>query len=596
MFDLIKKLFYLINARDYVKLSVVLFLMLISSVTETLGVAAIIPFLESLTVNDNNTNFFISFILTNFNIELESLTAVLAFVLIILLTASVIIKITSLYAQNYFCLNQEYKISRRLFSIVLQNNRILIGKKTSSETLTEVLSETNNLIFRALLPAVTMIANILTSVLLLGLIAYLNPPVTALLCAIFGVSYLFIYLFTQNKINRNGYQRLQMNTLRYKVVTEALQNIKFVKLSDSQNLFLRRYDEAALPYAKLQANFQGFIQSPRYLIEYIGFCVILTIILWSIYNNSDIATVAGNLIVFAVVGYKLLPAVQQIFGGFANIRFSAPTIDLIFQQFQQDNVAGGSVFPMALEKVNMVRIVTSKFQFTNGPALIRDIDLQFKSGLMYCVVGKNGSGKSTLLNLLMGLYGEVEGTDLYVDGNLLRTSQLSSYRRLIGLVPQEVALLDADIYENISFGKKVTQHDKRHIEHLATLCELDTLINSLPDRFYTIVGENGKTLSGGRRQLVGIARSLFQNPKLLILDEATSALDVPTEKRILSKIRAKYPNIIIVSVAHRRLSVEASDVLILLEDGLVVSQGVTANLLESDQRLRDLVGYKSNLK
>ena len=110
------------------------------------------------------------------------------------------------------------------------------------------------------------------------------------------------------------------------------------------------------------------------------------------------------------------------------------------------------------------------------------------------------------------------------------------------------------------------------------------------------MGENGKTLSGGRRQLVGIARSLFRNPTLLILDEATSALDVPTEKRILSKIRAQYPNIIIVSVAHRRLSVEASDVLILLEDGLVVSQGVTANLLESDQRLRDLVGYESNIK
>jgi ATP-binding cassette, subfamily B, bacterial PglK len=594
MSDTLGKIFLLIHKNDYLKLMSVLLFMLLTSITETVGVATIIPFLESIRVGEQSENFILGYVMVNFDIKEIELAAIATISLLFFLTLSVIMKITSIYLQSYFCLNQEYQISRRLFDVSLQNDRIFFDKKTSSEILTEILSETNNLIFRGMLPAITMIANMFTTILLLIFIFYVNPTVTLILFLIFSLSYFIIYIFSRNWINKNGQIRLIKNKLRYKAVTEALQNIKFVKLSNSQNIFLNKYDDSALEYANLQASFQAFIQSPRYLLEYFGFCILLATILWGIYNQVDLEVIAESLIIFAIVGYKLLPAIQQIFGGFSNIRFSSKTVDLLYSQI---NAKNKEIKPNAVEGItlkNKIRIVSKSFSYNDEPALIKSIDLEFELGKFYSLVGKNGSGKSTLVNLLMCLFGNEANTNIYIDGAELNNNQIISYQQLIGLVPQEVSLLDSDLYTNIAFGKAVGASDKNKIERLADFCELGDFVSLLPEKYSTIVGENGKNLSGGRRQLVGIARALYREPKILIFDEATSALDVPTEKRILFKIRAQYPDIIIISIAHRKLSVEASDFVIILEDGQVIEEGPTGKLMKSNNMLKELTGDRND--
>ena len=140
MSDTLGKIFLLIHKNDYLKLMSVLLFMLLTSITETVGVATIIPFLESIRVGEQSENFILGYVMVNFDIKEIELAAIATISLLFFLTLSVIMKITSIYLQSYFCLNQEYQISRRLFDVSLQNDRIFFDKKTSSEILTEILS------------------------------------------------------------------------------------------------------------------------------------------------------------------------------------------------------------------------------------------------------------------------------------------------------------------------------------------------------------------------------------------------------------------------------------------------------------------------
>jgi len=190
------------------------------------------------------------------------------------------------------------------------------------------------------------------------------------------------------------------------------------------------------------------------------------------------------------------------------------------------------------------------------------------------VIGKTGSGKSTFLDLLLALLTPSEGK-LLVDGLEINNQNCSGWYKNIAHVPQSIILTDETIAKNIAFGETEEEIDYNKIYRACRQSHIYDEINSLENKFQTIVGENGTRLSGGQKQRIGIARALYKNADVLILDEATSALDVETEKNIINQIKKIKKNITVIMVTHRLLTLENCNVIYEIKNNTI--KGINLN-------------------
>src|SRR5215471_3741303 len=219
------------------------------------------------------------------------------------------------------------------------------------------------------------------------------------------------------------------------------------------------------------------------------------------------------------------------------------------------------------------------FAYDTGRQVLRDLDLRIPAGRMLCVVGPTGAGKSTLLSLLVRLQDPSAGW-VEVDGRDLRSFGLRSVRERVALVPQEPAIFDGSLLDNIALGRPdATEAD---LLEAANLALLDDVAAGLPDGYRSPVGEGGSMLSGGQRRCVAIARALVRDAAVLLLDEPTSGLDLLSERRILDVIGRASRSRTVVVVTHRLALSARADVVAVLAGGRIVEEGPPGELRRRD--------------
>ena len=198
-------------------------------------------------------------------------------------------------------------------------------------------------------------------------------------------------------------------------------------------------------------------------------------------------------------------------------------------------------------------------------------------------MGPTGSGKTTIIDIILSLLEPQKGT-LKVDGEIIKEQNSRSWQASIGYVPQNIFLIDDSIAANIAFGKNIKDINQDVVEKVSKIANLhDFIINELPKKYQTVIGEHGVRLSGGQRQRIGIARALYNQPKVLILDEATSALDNQTEEKVMEAISNLSKNITIVLIAHRLTTLKNCDKIYNLEKGQVVQNGTYDELINKNK-------------
>jgi len=192
-------------------------------------------------------------------------------------------------------------------------------------------------------------------------------------------------------------------------------------------------------------------------------------------------------------------------------------------------------------------------------------------------VGESGSGKSTLISILQNLYPIQQGT-VTIGKYDLKHIKNASLRQIVSVVPQHIDLFGGDVVSNIALGDYTP--DMQRIIDITTQLGIIHFIESLPQGFYTPIGENGLSLSGGQRQRIAIARALYRNPEILILDEATSSLDAASEKFVLQTIdQLKKQNKTIIVIAHRLSTLYNADKILVLDKGKIIEEGTHQELL-----------------
>lgn len=411
--------------------------------------------------------------------------------------------------------------------------------------------------------------------LLLGLLI-INPSVALTAICLFASAYTLLAIATRKELSVNGQKISSVSKQHLQALQEGLGAIRDVLLDSTQLIYLNIYRSSDRSLRRLQAKNTFISAFPRYALEALGL-VSLAFLGWFLVSywgtESNILPLLGAL---ALGAQRLLPALQQIYAGWASIGSNQSAIAHVLGMLDQPlPFALSAPYPFVFRESICFAGVT----FTYGlgqPDVLLDLNLTIRQGERIGVIGTTGSGKSTMVDIVMGLLRPTSGC-IFVDGKNLYDSAspelLSSWRAAIAHVPQSIFLTDSSIAENIALGVPKDEIDLDRVKQAAHKAQIDNFIEANQGGYNANVGERGIRLSGGQRQRIGIARALYKRASILVFDEATSALDIETEDAVMASLDALANDLTIIMVAHRLTTVQRCDRLVCLKDGHIVNDG-----------------------
>jgi len=319
------------------------------------------------------------------------------------------------------------------------------------------------------------------------------------------------------------------------------------------------------------------------------------LIIWvGVYLVVDGQLSLGQLIAFRIIaGYVTGPILRlsSLWQGFQQVGLSMERLADIVDQSPEAGERDSEQIALPPMR-GAVQIEALKFRFEScGPYQIDDVDLSIPAGSFVGIVGQSGSGKSTLMKLLPRLYEPDQGRIL-IDGYDISKVNLSSLRQQVGIVPQDCLLFEGTIRENITMNLPEANTDT--VIKVARAAAAHEFIMELPDGYGTVLGERGAGLSGGQRQRIAIARTLLQNPNLLILDEATSALDYDTEATVCRNLQQALQGRTVFFITHRLLTVRHADHIVLMHQGRIAEQGSHEQLMALGGRYAALYAHQGD--
>lgn len=594
--DTLKKIIALVPSRERRAAYLLLVMILIMALLDMVGIASIMPLLSVLaSPNVLEKNHFLASIYDSigFNNTGEFLYF-LGAVVFVFLVVSIAFKAITVYCILRFTHLRSYLLSKRLVMGYLHQPYEWFLSRHSASLGKTVLSEVEQVTQGAMIPMMQLIAQGAVAVALIFLLFVVNPGLAFASAAALCSAYALIYVLLRRYLMRIGIDRVHANEQRFKIVQESFVGIKDVKIRGLEPEILKQFEAPARRYAQYQAVSQAVSYVPRYLLEAIAFGGILIVVLYLMRDPAGLQGALPLIGLYAFAGYRLLPALQQVYAQLVNLRYAKPALDALYTDVQMIGMGGGqkqqplSATPMGLR--SNIKLVRVKYRYPKAerPA-IDDLDLQIAANTTVGIVGGSGCGKSTTVDLILGLLSPQKG-ELLVDGTAIGSENVRAWQKCVGYVPQHIHLVDATIAENIAFGIPFEMIDWKAIEDAARIANLhDFIEDDLPAGYQTSVGESGIRLSGGQRQRLGIARSLYSKPELLIFDEATSALDNLTEQAVMDAVHNLSHKKTIIIIAHRLSTVRACDLIHIMDRGRVEASGSYEYLQNNSVRFRSMV-------
>lgn len=595
--ETLKQLFSLLSREERRRVYQLFVLILIMALLDTTGIASIMPFMSVLAnpgIVDTNRYLAAAYNGLGFS-DKGAFLYFLGVSVFALLILSIVFKALTLYSILRFTHMRTYSLSRHLVIGYLKQPYEWFLNRNSADLATTVLSEVEYVISGSLMPAILLMAYSVTALALVILLLAVNPWLALIMTTVLGGVYGLIYVFLRRYILRIGADRLRANEAIFLTVQEAFGGIKDVKIGGLETEFTKRFEGPAQRYAKRQATAGTLENMPRFVLEGVAFGGMFLVILFLMADSGGLEAALPLIGLYALAGYRLLPALQAVYLNLSKLRYSKPALDALHADFRMlGEIAAGDqelakTEPLVLKSRLQLEHVTYSYPAAEHPSLA-DLSLEIRANTTVGIVGSSGAGKTTVVDIILGLLRPGAGK-LRVDNAVIDARNVRAWQRSIGYVPQQIYLSDASLAANIAFGLPESRIDMLAVEKAARIANLhDFVVADLADGYATEVGERGVRLSGGQRQRIGIARALYHDPELLIFDEATSALDNLTEKAVMDAVSNLAHQKTIIIIAHRLSTVRGCDEIFLLERGRLEAKGTYQELLEDNRHFRDMAG------
>ena len=520
-------------------------------ILEMIGIGLIIPIINIFTQDEI---FFSKFTFLN-DLQLNdySKTNLISISLICLITVylfkTIFLTYVS-YKQTQFITDIRKTISQRLFVNYLERSYEFFLNKNSSELIRNINDIAN---FCVLLRAVLMFLTELTILIGISLLLIIYEP-TGSIVVLFSIG--LIGILFSNKIKKKaefwGTERRNAEGYKMSVMQESFRLIKEIKISNLNKYFTTKFISSNNLAAVNQFKHEFVLSLPRYWFELIaifGFTILIIVLTYTTDSATNIIATIG---LFAAATFRLLPSIIKMINNIQQVYFSLPVLNNLSEEFNLEKKVKNNQekfdTKFIIKKELILKNISFKYQNSNNNVL-DNINLKIKTGSIIGIKGPSGVGKTTLVNIILGLLKPTSG-EVLVDGIDINKN-LESWQKNIGYVPQNIVLTDDTLKNNIALGIDEKQIDKNRINNCIKESQLENFISNVEKGIDTDVGELGSKLSGGQKQRIGIARSIYNDPQVLILDEFTSALDNQTEEKIISEISNYGKTRTVIIVSHK---------------------------------------------
>ena len=300
-------------------------------------------------------------------------------------------------------------------------------------------------------------------------------------------------------------------------MTESFGAIKETKFIGLEDIYVERFSSPAKTYAKNISIATVIGQVPRNFIEGLAFGGMIILILYLMLGGKNFMSIIPLVALYAFAGYRLMPALQQIYSSFTTMKFSDAGLNNLYRDLSTLKIDEKNFISEEIKFTNSIRLENVDFSYPESDnKILKKINVLINHNTKVGFIGTTGSGKTTTIDVIMGLLNPLNGK-LTVDDKTITNSNKRYWQKKIGYVPQQIYLRDATISENIAFGINKDQINTEAVVNASKIANLHEFVtNKLPNGYNTVVGERGIRLSGGEKQRIGIARALYSNPSLVI--------------------------------------------------------------------------------
>jgi HlyD family secretion protein len=471
----------------------------------------------------------------------------------------------------------------KLFDEYLHRDSLFHAQGDSAVLASRVVRHVDGCALGLLQGFLLLITGLVTCALILLSVLLFNPMAALLAAASFGGAYAAIYLAARRRLLRNGRIQSRRWNERARLMAEGFGAIKEILMLGNQDFFRGLFARESDAIAHTAADTLTLAQLPRNVIECVAAAALVGAALWL--GRAGEARWLAELTFFAIAAYRLMPALQQTFAAVAHISAERAVFEAVESDLRlalDPRPAPPPVAATAWRGRPRRDITLARLSFRYAahlPLAVRDVSLTITAGARVALVGANGSGKSTLADLIVGLLRPASG-EIRIDGEKLDECNLRAWQSCVAYVPQTIFLQNASVAENIAFGLPRAAIDPGRLCKVARQAQLEEFITSLPRGYEEPLGERGVRVSGGQRQLIGIARALYRDTSLLVLDEATSALDAHNERRLIAALSDERSSRTTLVIAHRAAALRECDQVFELEQGALAVGGVAGHRTE----------------
>jgi ABC-type transport system involved in cytochrome bd biosynthesis fused ATPase/permease subunit len=432
----------------------------------------------------------------------------------------------------------------------------------------QLLLENIEFINRSIVLLINLTKEIIILLFLFILIFY-EAPYVALVILVFAIFFIGIFKILQGQVffDLGKYTRFS-RLIFYDNIKEGIVGLKEILIFGKLDFLLTNFKKNNVKLFSYKYKFEFLSSIIRPAIELGALClVIVSLVIINIFSTKSLAVNSAFLILLTICLLRTMPAISTITGSILSLINSQGTVEKTFQDISDlEQIYMSQNYKKVFNSKfkNQIKLVNCSYKYKNTDQLtLKNINLEISRGEKIAFFGKTGCGKTSLVNLIVGLI-EPSNGHVFLDNKERKNEMINP-----GFVPQNIHLFNNSIAANISLKQSNDESELNYINKIIDVCQLRDFVNNKKNKIEYIINDNGKDLSGGEKQRIGLARALFHNADFLILDEATTGLDKLVERKVLDKIIKFNPDLTLIIISHEPKNLFICDKIYTMENGMI---------------------------
>lgn len=527
----------LLNHTERRNIYLLLVLSALAAIVQMVAILSIMPFIVLLSnpaIVESNAVLSRVYLLLGVSSFNEFLTYSGIFAVLFLLIGNAFLAVEHRASSRFLCL-LVHRLEKRTLECMLQQPYEYFLANNSGRLSDIVLNQVERVVDGVIGRFIVVFSNAVLATCIVIMLLVVSLQTTLITLAGLLVLYLGIFIFLRGRIARHGRELTDLSGDVFTTVRDTLEGIREIKTRQVEQHFVDRFSQPSLKMSRLAMRYSMLSFMPHFILETFVFAGLVMVALYFIVATQSPGLTLSLIALYGLAAYRLVPSMKSAFEGMSDMHHNEDAVRVVLEHSRTTKPAVvARELPEPRERIKVERVAYS-FASPDEPSL-SEIELSIPIGSSVCLFGPSGSGKSTLLNIIAGLLRPQAG-GVSCDGTAITDETVASWRRRLGYCPQRIFLFDDTLASNVAFGVPAEEVDVGRLTEVAGIVRLDEFVRAnLNGRFDAVIGEGGKTVSGGQAQRIGLARVLYHDPSILLLDESFNGLDVATRDAILDNL------------------------------------------------------------